>query len=273
MNELEIFKNEDFGEVRVSFVDDEPWFCLSDICKILEISNHKDVRNRLSEKGVGIIDTLTKGGKQGLLYVNESNLYKIIFQSKKPNAEKFTDWITEEVIPSIRKTGTYSIKNDLSIAEQIMNDPKLVANIILMYGKEKEKNKLLEDKIKKDEPKVLLAESITESSTSIPVSNLAKILKQNGYDTGQKRLFKQLRDEGYIMYDSLGYNVPTQKSMDMGLFEIRQTTKKDSSGIIHTNIVSRVTGKGQLYFINKYLGKSAIKLLTLKIDEEIETED
>lgn len=111
MNELKIFKNEEFGEVRTVAIDGEPMFCLADICKALELSQPSKVKERLNQKGVNSIPTLTNGGTQNLLYVNESNLYKTIFQSRKESAERFTDWVTSEVLPSIRKTGQYQMPN------------------------------------------------------------------------------------------------------------------------------------------------------------------
>lgn len=109
MSELQIFNNEEFGEIRTITKDNEPMFCLADVCKALELSNPSMIKSRLNEKGISNIDTLTTGGKQKLLYVNESNLYKTIFQSRKESAERFTDWVTSEVLPSIRKTGSYGM--------------------------------------------------------------------------------------------------------------------------------------------------------------------
>ena len=181
MNELKVFNNNEFGDVRVSIVDDEPWFCLLDVCGILGIDNSRNVKNRLSEKGVHTIDTLTKGGKQALLYINESNLYKTIFQSKKEEAEKFTEWVTSEVIPSIRKHGAYMTDNTL---EEALTSPDFLIRLATELKNEKEARKKAEDKIAEDKPKVLFAEAVNASSTSILIGDLAKILKQNGYDKG-----------------------------------------------------------------------------------------
>ena len=137
MTELKTFSSSEFGEVRIAEVDNEPWFCLLDVCRILGISNHKDVKNRLSEKGVDTIDTLTKGGKQSLLYVNESNLYKTIFQSKKAEAEKFTDWVTDEVIPSIRKNGGYIAGQENASPEMILANAMIVAQNVIKANEQK----------------------------------------------------------------------------------------------------------------------------------------
>ena len=137
MTELKTFSSSEFGEVRIAEVDNEPWFCLLDVCRILGIANHKDVKNRLSERGVDTIDTLTKGGKQSLLYVNESNLYKTIFQSKKAEAEKFTDWVTGVVIPSIRKNGGYIAGQENASPEMILANAIIVAQNVIKANEQK----------------------------------------------------------------------------------------------------------------------------------------
>jgi prophage antirepressor-like protein len=149
MNQLQVFKNSEFGEVRVQTKSDETWFCLSDLCRILEISNPSDVRKRLNQKGIDSIDTLTNGGNQSLVYVNESNLYKVIFQSRKPEAEKFTDWVTSEVLPSIRKHGMYA-------KDELLDNPDLMIEVITQLKKEREEKKLLQT-----ENKLLSQETLT----------------------------------------------------------------------------------------------------------------
>jgi prophage antirepressor len=254
MNELKVFNNNEFGDVRVSIVDDEPWFCLLDVCGILGIDNSRNVKNRLSEKGVHTIDTLTKGGKQALLYINESNLYKTIFQSKKEEAEKFTEWVTSEVIPSIRKHGAYMTDNTL---EEALTSPDFLIRLATELKNEKEARKKAEDKIAEDKPKVLFAEAVNASSTSILIGDLAKILKQNGYDTGQKRLFEILRNKGFLMKTGSSKNMPTQKAMEMGLFEVKETTINNPDGSIRITKTTKVTGAGQQFFINMFLAKAS----------------
>ena len=254
MNELKVFNNNEFGDVRVVEVDSEPWFCLLDVCRILGITNHKDVKNRLSEKGVDTIDTLTKGGKQALLYINESNLYKTIFQSKKPEAEKFTDWVTNEVLPSIRKHGAYMTDSTL---EEALTSPDFLIRLATELKNEKEARKELETKVAEDKPKVLFADAVSASSTSILIGDLAKILKQNGYDTGQKRLFEILRNEGYLIKHGSSRNMPTQKAMEMGLFEVKETTINNPDGSIRITKTTKCSGTGQQYFINYFLVKKA----------------
>ena len=253
MNELKVFNNNEFGDVRVSIVDDEPWFCLSDVCGILGIDNSRNVKNRLSEKGVHTIDTLTKGGKQALLYINESNLYKTIFQSKKAEAEKFTEWVTSEVIPSIRKHGAYMTDNTL---EEALTSPDFLIRLATELKNEIEARKQLEIKVSEDKPKVLFAEAVSASNSSILIGDLAKILKQNGYDTGQKRLFETLRNEGYLMKSGSSKNMPTQKAMEMGLFEVKETTINNPDGSIRVTKTTKVTGAGQQFFINMFIAKA-----------------
>lgn len=252
MNEMKIFESNEFGKVRTAVKDGEIWFCLADVCRILEIGTPGNVKERLDEKGIDTINTLTNGGKQKLIYINEPNLYKTIFQSRKPEAEKFADWVTSEVLPSIRKNGGY-IQN-----QENLSDEELMARALeVAQRKIAEKNKLIEEqasKIQKDTPKVLFADSVSASNTSILVGELAKLLNQNGIKTGQKRLFSWLRENGYLMKNTSSFNLPTQKAMELGLFEIKESTVINPDNSVRINKTTKVTGKGQLYFVNKFLG-------------------
>lgn len=248
MNQLQIFKKSEFGEIRVQTQNNETWFCLSDLCRILEISNPADVKKRLSQKGIDSIDTLTNGGNQSLVYVNESNLYKVIFQSRKPEAEKFTEWVTSEVLPSIRKHGLYA-------TEELLNDPDLAIKAFTALKEERERNKALTAKISEDKPKVLFADAVETAQTSILVGDLAKLIKQNGYDIGQNRLFKWLRSNDYLIKSGERQNMPTQTAMNQGLFEVKERTLVNPDGSVRITKTPKVTGKGQVYFINLFLGK------------------
>lgn len=262
MNEIKIFENSEFGKVRTNLKDGEVWFCLADICKILEIGNATDVKNGLSERGVDKIEVGVKTGikhngtdaiqKIAMIFINEANLYKTIFRSRKPEAEKFSDWVTGEVLPSIRKHGGY-IQN-----QENLSDEELMARALeVAQRKIAEKNKLIEEqasKIQKDTPKVLFADSVSASNTSILVGELAKLLNQNGIKTGQKRLFSWLRENGYLMKNTSSFNLPTQKAMELGLFEIKESTVINPDNSVRINKTTKVTGKGQLYFVNKFLG-------------------
>lgn len=245
MNELQIFKNEEFGEIRTVTIDGEPMFCLADICKALELSQPSKVKERLNQKGVNSIPTLTNGGNQNLLYVNESNLYKTIFQSRKGSAERFTDWVTSEVLPSLRKNGGYIMNQENMTPEQIMAAGLKAAQKII-----DDKNK----EIERMKPKEIFADAVAASHTSILVGDLAKLLKQNGVETGQKRMFSWLRENGYLIKrKGTDWNMPTQKSMELGLFEVKESTINNPDGSSRINRTTKVTGKGQQYFINKFL--------------------
>ena len=253
MGDLKIFTNEEFGEIRTSVVNSEPMFCLSDICKSLGLSQPSKVKERLNEKGVRTIPTLTSGGEQNLLYINEPNLYKVIFQSRKESAERFTDWVTSEVLPSIRKNGGY-----IAGQEALSDDELLSKALLVAHNKIAERDKIIEQKqarIEQMKPKAIFADAVATSRTSILIGDLAKLICQNGYQIGQKRLFEWLRNNGYLCKrKGTQWNMPTQKSMELGLFEVKESVHVNSNGC---NIVTRTpkaTGKAQIYFVNKFLG-------------------
>ena len=253
MGDLKIFTNEEFGEIRTSVVNSEPMFCLSDICKSLGLSQPSKVKERLNEKGVRTIPTLTSGGEQNLLYINEPNLYKVIFQSRKESAERFTDWVTSEVLPSIRKNGGY-----IAGQEKLSDDELLSKALLVAHNKIAERDKIIEQKqarIEQMKPKAIFADAVATSRTSILIGDLAKLICQNGYQIGQKRLFEWLRNNGYLCKrKGTQWNMPTQKSMELGLFEVKESVHVNSNGC---NIVTRTpkaTGKAQIYFVNKFLG-------------------
>lgn len=247
MNNLKIFENKEFGEIRTMVVDDEPMFCLTDVCKALEISNVGNVKQRLSGKGIHTADTPTKGGMQKMTFISEANLYKTIFQSRKESAERFTDWVTSEVLPSIRKNGGYIA------GQETMSDDELMARALQVA-----QNKILErDKqIETMKPKAIFADAVAASHTSILIGDLAKLISQNGVNIGQKRLFKWLRDNGYLIRrNGSDWNMPTQRSMEMKLFEVKESTINNPDGSIRINRTPKVTGKGQQYFVNKFLAE------------------
>lgn len=262
MNELQIFNSEEFGEIRTITKDDEPMFCLADVCKALEISNVSQLKTRLKEDGVitnevGVQTGVKADGtpaiqKVRMNFINESNLYKTIFQSRKENAERFTDWVTSEVLPSIRKNGGYIAGQETLSDEELMAKALLVAN-----NKIVERDKIIEQKqakIEQMKPKEIFADAVATSHTSILVGDLAKLICQNGYQIGAKRLFSWLRDNGYLIKrKGADWNMPTQKSMEMGLFEIKESTHINGSGCNVTTRTPKITGKAQVYFVNKFL--------------------
>lgn len=253
MNELQVFKNQEFGQVRSLVINGEPWLVGKDVTKALGYDNpSKAIRDHVEEedKRVGvqnvtpyIIDSL--GRKQHPTFINESGLYALVFGSKLPSAKKFKRWVTSEVLPALRKTGQYQVK-ELSGSELMAKALIEAQNVLAAKDKQIEEMK----------PKALFADAVATSHTSILVGELAKILKQNGIEMGQKRLFAWLREKGYLIKrQGTDYNMPTQKAMDLGLFEIKEGSYVNGSGVNITTKTPKVTGKGQQYFINKFLAK------------------
>lgn len=253
MNELQIFNNEEFGEIRTVLANNEPMFCLSDVCKALEISNVGNVKQRLSEKGIHTADTPTKGGMQKMTFISEANLYKTIFQSRKESAERFTDWVTSEVLPSIRKNGGY-----IAGQETLSDDELLSKALLVAHNKIAERDKIIEQKqarIEQMKPKAIFADAVATSRTSILIGDLAKLICQNGYQIGQKRLFEWLRNNGYLCKSGSSRNMPMQRYVEQGLFEVKESNVQNPDGSVRITRTTKVSGKGQLYFVNKFLGR------------------
>lgn len=250
MQEIKVFENSEFGKVRVSVVNGEPMFCLSDICKILNLQPGA-TKNRLDEKGVSLINTPTNGGMQNIVYVNEKNLYKAIMRSDKPEAEAFQDWVCGDVLPSIRKHGAYMTPETI---EKTLTSPDFIIKLATQLKDEQEKRKQAEAKIEVDKPKVLFSEAVEASKKSILIRELAKIITQNGYQIGEKQLYERLRKAGYLCSVGESRNQPSQAYMNMGLFEIKKRIVMDGSEskVYNTTVV---TPKGVRYFVNKFLGK------------------
>lgn len=244
MNEVQLF-NFESHEVRSLLLNNEPWFVGKDVAEALgyskarnAIANHIDSEDK---KDAPIQGTL--GGVQEMTVINESGLYSLVLSSKLPSAKKFKRWVTSEVLPALRKTGQYQVK-ELSGSE-LMAKALIEAQSVLAA-----KDKVIEEM----KPKVVFADAVATSHTSILVGELAKILKQNGIDMGQKRLFAWLREKGYLIKrQGTDYNMPTQKAMELGLFEIKEGSYVNGSGVNITTKTPKVTGKGQQYFINKFL--------------------
>lgn len=256
MNEMQIFNNSEFGKIRTITKDDEPMFCLADVCRILEIKNVSDCKSRLRQKGVVTTDTLTNGGKQKMIFIDESNLYKTIFQSRKDSAERFTEWVTSEVLPSIRKNGGYITGQETLSDEELLSKALMVAQ-----RKIDEKNNIIamqDSRIQGMIPKEIFADAVSASHTSILVGDLAKLICQNGYQIGQKRLFDWLRANGYLIKSGSSYNMPTQRYVEQGLFEIKESNLVNPDGSVRITRTPKVTGKGQVYFVNKFLSKGDV---------------
>ena len=251
MNELQIFKSHEFGEIRTTIQNGEPWFVAADVCKALDITQNRNAVARLDddEKGVRLTDTL--GGKQKLTIVNEAGLYSLVLGSRKPEAKAFKRWITHEVLPTIRRTGGYVNSAEAFISHYL---PHADESTRTMFRAQLKAIEELNAKIEADKPKVLFADAVSSSDTTILVGEMAKILKQNGVNIGQKRFFEWLRQNGYLIKrKGSEWNMPTQRSMELGLFEIKESTHLDGNGCNITTKTPKITGKGQQYFIGEFL--------------------
>ncbi len=256
MSEIKIFENTEFGLVRTIEINGESYLVGKDVAEILGYTNtpkairdHVDKADKLTERIV------LSGQNREVILINESGFYSLVLSSKLPNAKKFQRWVTSEVLPSIRKHGAYMTEKTL---EQAITDPDFLIKLATELKNEQAKRKELETKVAEDKPKVLFADAVETAQTSILVGDLAKLIKQNGVDIGQKRLFAYLRENGYLIKNGGSKNMPTQKSMEMNLFEVKERTINNPDGTVMITKTTKVTGKGQTYFINKFLGdKSA----------------
>lgn len=252
MNQLQVFNNTEFGQVRTMTIDGSPWFVAKDVCECLDINNSRQALARLDsdEKNSVILNDGTPGNPEKGI-VNEYGLYSLVLSSRKPSAKAFKRWITHEVIPAIRKHGAYMTGETL---EQALTSPDFLIRLATELKTEQEARRLAEQKIEADKPKVLFADSVAASHGSILVGELAKLLNQNGIDIGQNRLFNWLRENGYLICrKGTDYNMPTQRSMEMQLFSIKETAITHSDGHVSISKTVKVTGKGQVYFVNKFL--------------------
>lgn len=257
MTDLQIFNSPEFGVIRTIEKDGEPWFVGKDVANAL---GYKDTVNALKSH----VDTEDKGGWQittqfgekETTIINESGLYSLVLSSKLPTAKKFKRWVTSEIIPSIRKHGAYMTPETL---EKVLLSPDTLMQLAQNLKDEQEKRKALEAQIESQKPAVLFTGAVETSKTSILIGELAKMLKQNGINIGQNRLFAWMREKGYLIKrKGTDYNMPTQRSMDMGLFEIKETTINNPDGSIKISKTPKVTGKGQVYFINLFLNKEEL---------------
>lgn len=254
MNDVKIFENPEFGRVRTVSVDNEPWFFAKDVCDALSVAtNH--VRESLDEDEVSNLRTTEIGpefGGKAPLIVSEAGLYSLILKSRKPEAKAFKRWITHEVIPAIRKTGGYQVPQSPAeqMARGILAAQKLLAERDATIAKQNEQIAVLT-------PKGIFADAVSVSKTDILIGDLAKLIKQNGHDIGQKRLFAWLREKGYLVKrKGLDWNMPTQRAMEMKLFRVKETVVTHSDGHTTVSKTPKVTGKGQVYFVNKFLAAS-----------------
>lgn len=254
MNELKIFKNSEFGEIRtVADKVNNVWFCGNDVAKALgyergakAISDHVDTEDRHE---VPIQDSI--GRMQKTAFINESGLYALVLSSKLPDAKKFKRWVTSEVLPSIRKNGGY-----IAGQESLSDDELMAKALLVAQNKIAERDSIIAEKQKQIEqmkPKQIFADAVSASHTSILIGDLAKLICQNGIQIGQKRLFEWMRQNGYLIKYGASRNMPMQKYIEQGLFEIKESSVQNPDGSVRITRTTKVTGKGQVYFVNKFI--------------------
>ena len=245
MNELQIFNNAEFGQIRTVTKEDKTYFVGNDVAKALGYTETaKAIRTHC--KGVSEMDIPTNGGIQKVKVITEGDIYRLVIKSQLPKAEEFESWIFDNVLPSIRKSGGYIV------GQEQMSDTELMAKALLVAQKQiEERNKQIEVM----KPKAIFADAVATSKTSILVGDLAKLICQNGYQIGQKRLFEWLRENGYLIKSGNSYNMPKQRYVEQGLFEVKESNVQNPDGSVRITRTTKITGKGQLYFVNKFLLK------------------
>ena len=254
MGEMQIFSNPEFGQVRVVERDGAPWFVGKDVAELLgyadpnkAVAMHVDSEDKLNDK------TSSSLGQRGGWLINESGVYSLILSSKLPKAKQFKRWVTSEILPAIHKHGAYMTEETL---EKALTSPDFLIRLATELKDEKEKRKQAEADLEAAKPKMLFADAVSASDNTILVGDLAKLIKQNGQPLGQKRLFNWMRENGYLIKrQGADYNSPTQKAMELGLFKIKETAITHADGHVSISKTVKVTGKGQTYFVNKFLGQ------------------
>ena len=257
-NQITVFASDKFGDVRIVQIGNEPWFVGKDIATALGYGEGKSlanaVANHVDVEDKGVTKMMTPGGKQNVTIINESGLYSLIMSSKLPQAKAFKRWVTSEILPAIRKHGAYLTDNAL---EEALTSPDFLIKLATQLKEEKEARLEAEKKIEEQKPKVIFADAVSASKTSILIGDLAKLIRQNGVEVGQKRLFEWLRQNGWLMKSGNSKNMPTQRGMEMKLFEVKEGSYVDSNGVNVVTKTTKVTGKGQQYFVNVFLDGKA----------------
>ena len=258
MNEIQVFNNPQFGEIRTAGTAQEPIFCAADICRALGYSNgRKAISDHCDEGDVTKRDTPTSSGVQSMTFVNESGMYSLIFGSKLESAKQFKKWVTSDVLPSIRKHGMYATE---ATVESMLNDPENAILMLQAYQRERKERLAAQQQVEKleaqaveDKPKIIYADAVKGSTSSCLIGELAKMIAQNGYPIGEKRLFQWMRDNHYLCSYGERFNQPYQQYIEQGLFTMKQNVFS-VDGEMRTRNTTKVTGKGQIYFINKFIG-------------------
>lgn len=252
MTEIQIFSNPQFGEIRTAIGENgEPMFCLTDVAKALGYSRPADAVSTHC-KGVSILPTPTNGGVQQVKFGKEGDVYRLVMKSKLPEAGMFQDWVCDEVLPTIRKHGVYATPQTI---DNLLADPDNAIKVFQTLKEERQLRRIAEAKIEADAPKVLFADAVVGSKSTCLIGELARIISQNGYPIGQNRLFQWLRENGYLGKHGERYNIPNQQYVEMGLFELKKGVRSGNDGVMKVTMTTKVTGKGQQYFINKFLNR------------------
>lgn len=254
----EIFSCSEFGNLTVLEIDNEPWFVGKEVAEKLGYKDSSDALKRhIDEEDFKVLEykafgetplaNLWKGSDySNKKLINESGLYSLVLSSKLESSKRFKRWVTKDILPTIRKHGMYA-------TEELLDNPDLLIQVATQLKEEKQRNKLLQEQNEAMKPKAIFAEAVASSSQSILIRELAKLIKQNGVDIGEKRLFAHLREGGYLIKQGADKNLPTQKSMNLGLMEIKETVINNPDGTVRLSRTTKITGKGQTYFINKFL--------------------
>lgn len=255
MNELKIVEQRELlgKEFRVYGDFENPLFLAKDVAEWIEHSNSRMMLQAVDEnEKLCVNNPYALQGQQEQWFLTEDGLYEVLMQSRKPIAKEFKREV-KQILKTIRKHGLYA-------KEELLDNPDIAIAAFKALKEEREARKALEAENKQMQPLALFAKSVSASDTSILIGDLAKLLKQNGYGTGQKRLFEELRQRGFLMKSGSSKNLPTQKGMELGLFEVKESTINNPDGSVRVTKTTKVTGKGQVYFVNLFLGKQIEKV-------------
>ena len=251
MNELQIFNSPEFGDIRTVEIDGKPYFVGTDVAKALGYAKPNNAVSTHCRYTLKRGIATKQGNMSEMVLIPEGDIYRLIIRSKLSSAERFERWVFDEVLPAIHHNGGYIM------GQENLSDSELMAKAILVAQKTIEhKNQIIEQqkaKIEADRPKTIFADAVSTSHTSILIGDLAKLICQNGVQTGQKRLFQWMRENGYLMKSGASYNMPMQRYIEQGLFEVKESSVQNPDGSVRVTRTTKVTGKGQLYFINKFL--------------------
>lgn len=254
-NAMQVFENPAFGAVRMLEENGTILFCASDVAKALGYSNPRkavtDHCRCVTKRDVPHPQAPDKTIEMS--FIPEGDVYRLIVRSKLPDAEKFERWVFDEVLPCIRKHRVYATDE---LIDRMIGDPDMAIRMLQEIKEERRKVKALEKQAEEDRPKVLFADAVSVSTTAILVGDLAKLLRQNGMNIGQNRLFEVLRRDGFLIKDGTRKNMPTQRGMDMGLFRVKERAISNPDGTVRTTMTTLITGKGQQFFVDRYLGRA-----------------